>query len=114
MASSVCPPLPREAVRDLLGIARALYRHTRARDPDNAELLLELTAVGKMLRHALSICTRLRPGDRGYLEAVLVARRATMRLGKAVGVTMTVHSIVRATGTLVTDGFWADAESRKR
>src|SRR5688572_33151311 len=98
MPGHVFPPLPGEAVRDLLGIARALYRETRARDPNNAELLLELVAAGKMVRQALSVCSRLQPVDAGYIEGVLLARRATKRLGKAGSVSVTVHSSVGAWG----------------
>lgn len=100
------PTLPREAVRDLLGIARALYRVARGQASENAELLNELAAVGRMYRRALSVCARLEPGDPAYLDGVLLARRATRRFAKAVNLQMTVHSLLRAVGPLVTDAPW--------
>jgi hypothetical protein len=44
------PPLPRGALRDLLGISRALYRATLLENPRDVGRLQALEAIGKTLR----------------------------------------------------------------
>jgi hypothetical protein len=48
------PPLPLGAVRDLLGITRAMYRATVADDPRDVCRLQALEDIGRTLRAVLS------------------------------------------------------------
>src|SRR5688572_23894110 len=78
------PPLPREAVRDLLGIVRAMYRATIARDPRDVVRLQTLTEIGRDFRAALA-GAKGHPGTLPYQYAWEAAERATRRLGELVG-----------------------------
>lgn len=78
------PPLPRETVRDLLGIARALYRLTLEQDPRDVVRLQALEDVGKQLRSALKLA-RSHPGTIQHDDAWRAAERATRALGELVG-----------------------------
>jgi hypothetical protein len=61
------PPLPRETVRDLLGITRALYRATLANDPRDVVKLQALVDIGRDYRVALKKGTG-HPGTLPYQE----------------------------------------------
>ncbi len=72
-------PLPREAVRDLLGITRALYaakKREGASEPD----LGELAEIGKMLARSLELSRRTAPDTVGHRSAWTQAEDATNRL----------------------------------
>lgn len=99
-------PLPRELVRDLLGITRALYRATLAEDPTNAQLLQALTSIGKTYRRSLQTCLRCGPETIAHLDAVRDAERATKALGKLVNHTMSVPALVRATARRAANKLW--------
>ena len=78
------PPLPRETVRDLLGIVRALYRVTGASDPKNVVRLQALTDIGRDLRDALRSSRNSHPGTVQHSDAWVAAERATRALGELV------------------------------
>jgi hypothetical protein len=101
-------PLPRELVRDLLGITRALYRATKAEDPNNAELLLEFERIGKMYRRSLQTCLRHGPETIAHMDGVREAERATKALGKVVNHTMSVPALVRATARRAVRALWRE------
>jgi hypothetical protein len=75
---------PLEAVRDLLGITRALYRAERdgAGDPVR---LQELVEIGEAYRTALDLARRGGPQSLGGSAAWEWAERATERLCALVG-----------------------------
>jgi hypothetical protein len=75
------PPLPRETVRDLLGITRALYRAT---DPRDVVRLQALTEIGRDFRNALRESRGKHPGTLPHIEAWVAANRATRALGELV------------------------------
>lgn len=85
MAWNPYPPLPRETVRDLLGIVRALYRVTMDRDPKDVARLQVLADIGREFREALSKA-RSYPGTIQHQEAWAAAERATRALGELVEV----------------------------
>lgn len=96
MTWSPYPRVPFVAVRDLLGITRALYRIARADDPQDAERLRALEAVGTTLRQVLA-ATTTHPGTIAHQNAWEAAERATKALGELVDSTP-VAPLVAATG----------------
>lgn len=84
MAWNPYPPLPRETVRDLLGIVRALYRVTVASDPKNVVRLQVLAGIGRDFRDALRNSRSSHPGTLQHSEAWVAAERATRALGELV------------------------------
>jgi hypothetical protein len=90
------PRVPFEAVRDLLGITRALYRITRIDDPRDAERLRALEDVGRTLREVLAAATT-HPGTIAHQNAWTSAERATKALGELVASTP-LAPLVAATG----------------
>jgi hypothetical protein len=69
------PPFPHEAVRDLIGIARAMYlvEQDKTRRAELAEL-------GKQLRDATELARRAPPDSLGGKAAMKRAEEATDRL----------------------------------
>ena len=76
--------LPLELMRDLLGIARALYVAWSAQG-ESAARLSDLRSVGRELREALKLAARTDPGTLGHCAAWDRAERATERLGRLIG-----------------------------
>jgi hypothetical protein len=72
-------PLPAEAVRDLLGIARALYA-ARKREFASKRDLEELADIGKRLANALRLAKKSGPDTLGHRAAWLQADEACSRL----------------------------------
>ena len=89
-------PLPRETVRDLLGIARALYRAELAAG-GNPVRLQELVEIGKLLADALELSARTEPDTIGHRAAWSKAQRATAALGAFVADDMPLAPVLRAT-----------------
>lgn len=79
MAWNPYPPLPVEALRDLLGITRALYRAGRDDAPGDLERLRKLERVGKTLRAVLQ-ASGAAPGTSTHVEAWAAAERAVREL----------------------------------
>jgi hypothetical protein len=71
--------LPLEAVRDLVGIARAMYAAAK-RDGATKEHLAELVAIGKQLRQAMDLARRTEPDTNGHRAAWTRAEDAMSRL----------------------------------
>jgi hypothetical protein len=90
------PPLPRETVRDLLGITRALYRATLASDPRDVVRLQALADIGKDFRNALADSRGSYPGTLKHIEAWVAAERAMKALGALIGEDVLLAPIVRA------------------
>jgi hypothetical protein len=76
--------LPLEVMRDLLGVARALYVAWRAQGVSSTRLA-DLRAVGRDLAEALKLAARTDPGTLGHCAAWDKADRATERLGRLIG-----------------------------
>lgn len=76
--------LPVEVLRDLLGIARALYA-AWVEQRVSAARLAELRDVGRELRQALRLAAKTEPGTLGHCAAWDRADRATERLGRLIG-----------------------------
>jgi hypothetical protein len=70
--------LPRDTVRDLLGIARALYA-TRKADGAGSEELAKLAEAGKWLGDALDL-SKTQPDTVGHRAAWAKAERASAAL----------------------------------
>jgi hypothetical protein len=92
-------PFPREAVRDLLGITRALYRAELAlpeaqRQPSRLDRLVE---IGKQYRLALELGSRCNPDTMGGRAARSWAETATAALGEVVAESDWVAKAVRET-----------------
>jgi hypothetical protein len=75
------PPFPREAVRDLLGITRALYRAELAAPSPDRGKLERLHQIGKEFRMALDLGAKYEPDTmagraaRGWADQATAARR---------------------------------------
>lgn len=93
------PPLPIAAVRDLLGITRALYRATLAADPHDGRLAA-LANIGKSLRAVLG-AARAHPGTNDHLEAWAAAERATKALTELVGESMRLGPVIATTARCI-------------
>jgi len=97
------PPLPLGALRDLLGITRALYRATLEEDPRDVIRLQALEDIGKGLRAALQ-ARRAPRGTNAHLDAWAAAERATKALGELVRESMELTLLVEPTARRVSRG----------
>jgi hypothetical protein len=86
-------PFPAQTVRDLIGIARLLYRTWRSVNPADTRLP-ELVAIGKDLRAAATLASATKPGTRRYREAWELAELATHRLGSILDAFVAVKPLV--------------------
>jgi hypothetical protein len=87
---------PRDVVRDLLGITRALYRAERAKpNPDRAHLD-RLVVIGGQYRLALDLAKH-GPDTMGGRAALSWAEKATTALGDLVQESELIAEAVRAT-----------------
>ena len=108
---------PIETLRDVLGIARALYVEW---SPYAGPIELdELMAIGSNLREAYQRLLKTRPGTASYKAAWDQADQATQRLGVLVGEHTSTKAIVRAVATKLgvlptTPRFDPDAKIRER
>jgi hypothetical protein len=89
-------PFPAQTVRDLIGIARLLYRTWRAANAGDKRLP-ELVAIGKDLQGALTMAAASKPGTRRQREAWELAEIATHRLGGILDAYVAVKPLVAAT-----------------
>jgi len=88
------PPL--DTLRDLLGIARALYvEWSPYAGPIEMD---ELRGIGSELREAYQRLLKARAGTAAYTAAWRQADQATQRLGVLVGEHTSTRAIVRAVG----------------
>jgi hypothetical protein len=73
-------PLPIEIVRDLLGIARVLYRSAKSDPRTPPERLAALEHVGKEIRAALELARKSGPDTLGHRAAWARSERAIQEL----------------------------------
>jgi len=106
-----------ETLRDVLGIARALYLEW---SPYAGPIELdELKAVGGALRDSYQRLLKARPGTAAHTAAWAKADQATERLGVLLGEHTSTRALVRAVGSRLgvkppVPGFDPDAKVRER
>jgi hypothetical protein len=88
-------PFPLEAVRDLLGVVRAIYAAAKRSNADKAELA-RIAAIGKDLSLAIDLAASTRPGTVGHRAAFDRAEEATRRAGKLVDALTPAEPLVGA------------------
>lgn len=103
MTSRKNDPLPLEAMRDLLGVVRAMYAATKERGASRHELA-KITRVGKQLSSAIAQAMASRPGEAGYHEAWRHAERVTRDVMDLIDALTPAEPILRAAKTRVTGG----------
>lgn len=109
----VARPFPAQTVRDLIGIARLLYRTWRAANAGDTRLP-ELVAVGKDLQAALTIASASKPGTRRYRQAWELAEVATHRLGGILDVYVAVKPLVTSAFRTVDESAESGERDAKR
>jgi hypothetical protein len=88
-------PLPVEAIRDLLGITRALYAAAKAEGAGERRLA-ELEAAGKDLKLAIGMARKNSAGSLGHRRAWELAEQGYERLLEAVNVTTALLPTIEA------------------
>jgi hypothetical protein len=88
-------PLPVEAARDLLGIARALYAARKREFASRAELE-ELATIGKQLANALRLAKKSSPDTLAHRAAWLQAEDACSRLLRLISLSTPAAAVVEA------------------
>lgn len=106
-------PFPTQTVRDLIGIARLLYRTWRAANPADTRLP-ELVAVGKDLRAAAAMASATKPGTRRHRDAWELAEVATHRLGGILDAYVAVKPLVASTFDAVDEAAEPSERETKR
>jgi hypothetical protein len=86
-------PFPAQTVRDLIGIARLLYRTWHASNGGDTRLP-QLVAIGKDLQAALTMAAASKPGTRRHRQAWELAEVATHRLGSILDAYVGVKPLV--------------------
>jgi hypothetical protein len=90
-------PFPRDVVRDLLGITRALFRAERAKPNPDAARVERLRQIGLLYRAAMDLGTRYEPDTIAGRAARTKAERATAVLGEFVAGSELMAPAVAAT-----------------
>ena len=88
-------PFPLEAVRDLLGLVRAVYA-ARAAEGAGAVTLAKIATIGLDLAQALDLAEAHGPGTLGHAAAWKRAERAAMMAADLVALTDGAEPIVLA------------------
>jgi hypothetical protein len=96
-------PFPFEAVRDLVGILRALYAADKHRGA-GARRLAAIRAIALELRRATDLAREHPPGTPGHAAASNRAELAVRRLGDLVDVTTPLEPTLLAAGERVRAG----------
>ncbi len=96
-------PFPFEAVRDLVGILRAMYAVAR-RQGSGERRLATIRSVGDSLRQALDLAMEHAPGTLGHAAAWQRAEHATKALGDLADVTTPLEPMLEAAGDRVRRG----------
>lgn len=97
MATVAPDAFPFEAVRDLLGILRALYAAHKARGA-GAVRLAEIASLAGELRRATALARAHAPGTKGHRAAGEMAERATRKLADLADVTTPLEPTLMAAG----------------
>jgi hypothetical protein len=91
-------PFPKDAVRDLLGITRALFRAERSKASPDPSRLARLRDVGTRYREALEWGAKCASDTMGGRAALSKAEAATVTLGELVAESDMMVGAVVATG----------------
>jgi len=110
-------PIPIEALRDLIGLCRALYLAWRTNGAGPVELD-ELASIGRDLRSALKLAKSTKPDTVGHRAAWSRAEDATRRLGHVVSALEPLKPTVEAASRRVCgergQGLLDEREAKKR
>jgi hypothetical protein len=87
--------LPLPAVRDLLGLLRAMHA---AAPPERARHRAAIRACSRDLQRAVDLARECPPGSEGHRQAWALAERAVARLADLVDVTTPAAPIVATAG----------------
>ena len=90
--------LPVEVVRDLLGIARAMYAAFETMGPEYADHMFRLRGIGFQLQLALDKAAMGGNGTFAMRSAWLISEEAAKNLGKLVDEHMPAQLLVKPTG----------------
>ena len=89
-------PFPLEAVRDLLGVVRAVYGEAKQNDAAKAELE-RIASIGQELSDAIDLASTTEVGTIGHRAAIQRADEATSRAGELVdAITRAEHLMIAA------------------
>ena len=91
-------PVPVEVVRDLLGIARAMYAAFESMGPEYSDQKFKLRGIGYQLQLALERAGEGGPGTFKNRCAWLIASQAAKDLGALVDAGVPEEVVVRAAG----------------
>jgi hypothetical protein len=98
LARTMLPlPFPREVVRDLLGITRALFRAERAKPSPDGASVERLRQIGVLYREAMEMGARYAADTMAGRAARGKAERATAALGEFVAESELMAPAVAAT-----------------
>ena len=101
-------PFPFEAVRDLIGILRAMYAAERAGRHD-VQRLRRIRSVAERLHLAQELALEHDPETLGHAAAWRHAERATQELGELIDLTTPLEPTLEAASRRVTDVGHRDA-----
>lgn len=90
--------LPVEVVRDLLGIARALYSAMSGMGPAYSDQLFKLKGIGYQLQLALEKAAKGGPGTFSHRTAWLIAEKAAQDLAGLIDHYVPAKLLITATG----------------
>lgn len=91
-------PFPFEAVRDLIGIARALYLAFKGMGPAYVTHMGKVASIGNQLQRAVEKAKKGGPGTWNHTTAWLMAEQAAKDLGTLVDKYMPATVLIRASG----------------
>ena len=106
-------PFPAQTVRDLIGIARLLYRTWRKANPGDTRLPA-LVAIGKDLRIAATMAAASKPGTRRMRQAWELAELATRKLGGLLDAYVAVKPLVTSAFSAVDESAEPSEREAKR
>jgi hypothetical protein len=113
MRAPCSEPFPFEAVRDLLGILRAMYAADKAKGVGERRLA-GIEDVARELRRAVDLALDYEVGTLGHAAAWERAERATLALADLVDVTTPAEPLLRAAGERVLQPRGATSDERER
>lgn len=94
-------PFPKETVRDLIGIARALYLTLKRMGPAHSNQLTRVTNIGAKLSRALEKGGKGGPGTWNQNTAWVMAEEASKELAEMVDVYLPAKQLIAAVGDRV-------------